>query len=172
MGRATVSALCALATFASSSCTTEVCACSPPIVPAILTGDVLDSGGAAATGAHVRAYSGPAAGCHSLDTDFGFVVVERDGSFIMGLASGQLQDSVCVLVFARPPLGSPGPENSDTSLLVMDFRSELTADSARIELVLRAQELSTRGQQPNPRMQPTGRSGSALRSGAAPLVAK
>jgi hypothetical protein len=138
MDRAIVSALCGLATIASSSCTTEVCACTPAIVPAIVTGRVLDSGGAA-VGAQVRAYSAPEEGCHSLDTDFGFVVAEEDGSFLMGLASGQLRDSVCVLVFARPPIASEGVENSDTSLLVMDFRDELTPDTARVELVLKVQ---------------------------------
>ena len=139
MNRALGSALCGVAVFASWSCTTEVCACTPTIVPAILTGRVLDSSGTAASGAQVRAYSAPEAGCHSLDTDFGVVVAEGDGSFIMGLASGQLQDSVCVLVFAHPSVGSDGSQNSDTSLLVMDFGDELTPDSARVELVLRAQ---------------------------------
>jgi hypothetical protein len=138
MDRALASALC-VAALASGSCTTEVCGCTPAIVPAIVTGRVLDSGGAAAARAQVLAYSAPEAGCQSLDADFGFVVAEDDGSFIMGLASGQLQDSVCVLVFARPAVGVDGPETSDTSLLVMDFRDELTPDSARVELILRAQ---------------------------------
>ena len=138
MGRATVSVLAGVATLISFSCTTEVCACTPAIVPVIVTGRVLEGGGVAAAGALVRAYSAPEADCHSLDSDFGFVVSEDDGSFVIGLASAQLQDSVCVLVFAQPRPGSEDLENSDTSLLVMDF-DELTVDSARIELVLRAQ---------------------------------
>jgi hypothetical protein len=139
MGRIIVLALCGLAVVTASSCTTEACACTPPIVPAIVSGRVLDGAGAAAAGAQVRAYSAPDAGCHSLDTDFGFVVAEADGSFRMGLPSGQLQDSVCVLVFARPPAGSSGLETSDTILLVMDFRDALTPDSARADLSLRVQ---------------------------------
>ena len=136
MDRALVSALC-VAALASLSCTTEVCGCTPVIVPAILAGRVLDSSGKPAAAAQVRAYSAPEAGCHSFDTDFGSVVAEGDGSFSMGLASGQPQDSVCVLVFARPSVGADWPENSDTSLLVLDFRDELAPDTARVELVLR-----------------------------------
>jgi hypothetical protein len=135
--RAIVVALSGLAALVSLSCTTEACACTPTIVPAIVTGRVVDGGGTPAAAAQVRAYSAPEAGCHSLDADFGFVVAEDDGSFRMGLASGLLQDSVCVLVFARPSPGSEGLEDSDTTLLVMDFRDELTLDSARVELVLR-----------------------------------
>ena len=86
----------------------------------------------------MRAYSAGETDCHSLDTDFGVVVAENDGDFRMGLASGHLQDSVCVLVFAQPRPGSVGLENSDTNLLVMDFRDEVTVDSAQVELVLRA----------------------------------
>ena len=138
MDGALVSALC-LAALASLSCTTDVCGCTPAIVPAILTGRVLDSGGKAAAAAQVRAYSEPAPGCQSLDTDFGSVVAEHDGSFIMGLASGQLEDGVCVLVFARPSAGADGQENSDTSLLVLDFRDELAPDTADVELVLRGE---------------------------------
>jgi len=139
MGRATASAVYGLVTLASSSCTTEVCDCPPAIGPAIVTGRVLDRSGAAAAGALVRAYSAPRTDCHSLDTDFGLVVAATDGGFRLGLASGHLRDRVCVLVFAQPPPGSEGQADSDTSLLVMDFGDELTPDSARIELVLRAQ---------------------------------
>ena len=139
MGRPIVLALGGLAILASSNCTTDVCACTPAIVPAIVSGHVLDGAGAAAGGAQVHAYSAPGVGCHSLDTNFGFVVAEDDGSFLMGLPAGQLQDSICVLVFARPPLGSEGLENSDTSLLVMDFSDELAPDSAQVELILRTQ---------------------------------
>jgi hypothetical protein len=138
MGRPTVCALYGLVTLAFSSCTTEVCDCLPA-VSAIVTGRVLDRSGAAAAGALVLAYSASEADCHSLDTDFGLAVAEDDGGFRLGLASGQLQDSVCVLVFAQPRPGSEGLENSDTSLLVMDFRGEPTLDSARVELVLGSQ---------------------------------
>jgi hypothetical protein len=138
MARSFISAL-GLTVLAASSCTTEVCGCSPAIVPAILVGRVLDGSGRPAAAAQVRAYSAPDAGCHSLDTDFGFVVAEDDGGFVMELASGHVQDSVCVLVFARPSLGVDMPENSDTSLLVLDFRDNFAPDTARVELVLRGE---------------------------------
>jgi hypothetical protein len=43
-----------------------------------------------------------------------------------------------VLVFASPPAGV-ALQISDTVLLIMDFRDELTQDSAQAELVLRAE---------------------------------
>jgi hypothetical protein len=137
MGRAIVAAL-GLAAFTFPGCTTDACACTPAIVPALVTGRVVDDRGTPASGAQVRAFSAPAAGCHSLDTDFGSVAAENDGEFRMGLPSGLLQDSVCVLVFARPRGRPAALGDSDTTLLVMDFRDELTLDSARVELVLRA----------------------------------
>ena len=137
MGRVPMAALGCVAMLIWS-CATDVCACTPAIVPALVTGRVVDDRAAPVRDAQAHAYSASAAGCHSLDVDFGFVVTESDGSFRMGLASGMLQDSICVLVFARPPLGSDALGNSDTALLVMDFRDELTLDSAQVELVLRA----------------------------------
>jgi hypothetical protein len=139
MGRANVSAVYGLVTLAVSSCTTEACDCPPSIVPAVVTGRVLDHTGGAAAEALVWAYSAPATDCHSLDIDLGLAVAENDGGFRLEVATGQLQDSVCVLVFAQPRPGSEGLENSDTNLLVMDFRDEPTPDSARIELVLKGQ---------------------------------
>jgi hypothetical protein len=139
MGRATGFSIYGLAILALSNCTTEACDCPPSIVPGIVTGRVLDHSGNAAAEALVWAYSDPATACHSLDTDFGLAVAESDGSFRLGLATGQLQDSVCVLVFAEPRPGSEGLANSDTSLLIMDLSDELTPDSARLELVLEAQ---------------------------------
>ncbi len=49
-----------------------------------------------------------------------------------------LEDSVCVLVFAYPPLGSDAFGPSDTTLLVMDFSDLAASDSADVELALRA----------------------------------
>jgi hypothetical protein len=57
----------------------------------------------------------------------------------MDLHSDTPQDGVCVLVFARSPAGADALRDSDTTLLVMGFRDELTIDSSRVELVLRAQ---------------------------------
>jgi hypothetical protein len=62
--------------------------------------------------------------------------------FRLGLASGILLERVCVLVFARPPAGV-ALGVSDTVLLVMDFRDELTPDSAQVELVLGGGVIST-----------------------------
>jgi hypothetical protein len=89
-------------------------------------------------GAIVGAFSGAGAGCESLDTDFGLEVTGADGGFRLALASGFLQEDVCVLVFARPPEGV-ALGASDTVLVVMDFREEPTQDTAQVELVL-AQE--------------------------------
>src|SRR3954453_820037 len=124
MNRALVAALSSLTGFALSSCTTDACACTPPIVPALVMGSVVDVPGAPVPGAQVRAVSVPAANCHSLDADFGFVTTHQDGSFDLALASGALQDSVCVLVFARPPPATPALGTSDTTVLIMDFRGE------------------------------------------------
>ena len=123
-----------------SNCMTDTCACSPPIVPALVIGRVLDHTGSPAPGARVHGYSGPAMGCHALDGDgeLNSVDAAEDGSFRLALASGMQVDSVCVLVFARPPSNTAGLGNSDTALLVMDFRDELTVDTAEVELVLRA----------------------------------
>ena len=74
----------------------------------------------------------------SLETDFGFEFTGADGNFRLGLASADLRERVCVLVFART-LGEADEEVSDTVLLVMDFRDALTQDSAAVELVLRAE---------------------------------
>ncbi len=120
---------------ALSNCTTEACDCPPGIVPAIVTGRVARDGGAPVAGAVVGAFSGMGVGCESLETDFGLEVTGADGGFRLPLASGILQEDVCVLVFARPPEGV-ALGASDTVLVVMDFRDELTQDSAQVELVL------------------------------------
>jgi hypothetical protein len=86
----------------------------------------------------VSALSGAGAGCESLDTDLGIEFTGADGSFRLGLASADLREHVCVLVFART-LGEVAQEVSDTVLLVMDFRDARTQDSAQVELVLRAE---------------------------------
>src|SRR5688500_15287022 len=103
MNRVTVAAFACLAGITSMSCNTEVCACSPVIIPALVTGRVIDEGGASIAGAQVHAFSAPALACHSLDAEIGFVEAGNDGSFRMELRSDMPQDSVCVLVFARPP---------------------------------------------------------------------
>jgi hypothetical protein len=127
-----------LTILALSNCSTETCDCPPSIVPAFVAGHVIQGEGIPVPGAIVHAFSGPGVDCESLDTDFGLVVTGTDGSFRLGLASGFLQERVCVLVFASPP-----PEValgvSDTVLLVMDFRDELTVDTAQVQLVLAAE---------------------------------
>jgi hypothetical protein len=137
MGRVPGPMLCSLALLALSSCTTEPCDCLP-IVPAIVTGHVVRDGGVPVAGAIVNAFSGPGAGCESLDTDFGLWGTGTDGGFRLDLASGIVHEGVCVLVFAQPPEGV-GLGISDTVLLVMDFRDEPAQDSAQVELVLGAE---------------------------------
>lgn len=137
MGRVAGPMLCGLTLLAVSNCTTEACDCPPAIVPGIVTGHVVRAGGTPVAGAIVHAFSDAGAGCESLDTDFGLEVTGSDGGFQLGLATGILQERVCVLVYARPPAGVPLGV-SDTVLLVMDFR-ELTQDSAQVELGLGTQ---------------------------------
>jgi hypothetical protein len=126
-----------LTILALSNCTTESCDCLP-VIPAIVMGHVVRDGGTPVEGAQVSAFSGAAPGCESLDTDFGIEFTGADGGFRLGLASADLRERVCVLVFART-LGEVAPVVSDTVLLVMDFRDALTQDSAEVELVLRAE---------------------------------
>ena len=138
MGSVARPMLCGLTILALSNCSTEACDCPPGIVPALVTGHVVRDGGTPVTGAIVRAFSAAGVDCESLDTDFGVVVTGADGGFRLALASGILKERVCVSVFASPPpevaLGA-----SDTVLLVMDFRDELTVDSAQVQLVLSAE---------------------------------
>jgi hypothetical protein len=129
--------LCGLTLLGLSSCTTETCDCLA-VVPAVVTGRVVDDGSAPVAGAQVQAFSGAGVGCESLDTDFALTVTAEDGRFRLDLASGIVQERVCVLVFARPPEGV-ALGASDTTLLVMNFRAALLPDSAEVELVLSRQ---------------------------------
>jgi hypothetical protein len=136
MRRVRTGAVATLALVGLSQCTTEACGCSPAFVPAVVLGRVLGGLSTPVQGARVRAYSAAGPGCHSVDTDFGNVLSGPDGSFEMGLTAYDFQDSVCVFVFARPPVGASSLKESDTTLLVMDFRAEETVDTAQVELVL------------------------------------
>ena len=136
MRRVRTGAVATLALVGLSQCTTEACGCSPAFVPAVVLGRVLGGLSTPVQGARVRTFSAAGPGCHSLDTDFGNVLSGPGGSFEMGLTGYDLQDSVCVFVFARPPLGASGLRDSDTTLLVMDFRAEEAVDTAEVELVL------------------------------------
>jgi hypothetical protein len=129
-----------LASLSVWSCTTEVCACSPPPLVALVSGRVFRDGSTPVPAAPVRAYSAPAAGCSSLSADIGITETETavDGTFQLGLSSGTEQDSVCVFVFARPPVGAADLGSSDTSLVVLDSRTDGTVDSAQVDLQLRS----------------------------------
>ena len=127
--------LCVLTMLALSHCTTEACDCPPGIIPGVVTGRVVRDGGVPVAESIVQAFSGVGPGCESLDLDFGLAVTGADGRFELDVATGFLQESVCVLLFARPPAGM-ALGVSDTVLLVMDFRDALTQDSAQVELVL------------------------------------
>ena len=126
-----------LASLAAANCGTEVCACELVSVPANLRGSVLREDGSPVARAQVRGYSAPGQGCSSLDEDFGLIPTLADGSYDMGLASGATQDNVCVYVFSSPPEGASGLRDSDTALVVLDFRQDGNLDSARVNLVLR-----------------------------------
>jgi hypothetical protein len=131
-----VTVLGCMALLVLSNCSTEVCACPPVQEGALVSGRVIRDDGTPVPGVRVHAYSAPAAGCVSLETDFGFIETRADGSFRMGLPSSARQDSVCAFVFARPSLRS-GLRDSDTALVILDFHPEWPVEAARLELVLR-----------------------------------
>lgn len=136
MGAARTAAVATFSLLVLPQCTTEACGCTPGFIPAVVVGRVLGALDTPMQGARVRAYSSVASGCHSVDTDFGSVTTEPDGSFAIGLNAYDPRDSICVFVFARPPAGASGLTNSDTTLAVMDFSRQETLDTARVELVL------------------------------------
>jgi hypothetical protein len=137
MHRVRTATVATLAVLGLSHCTTEACGCTPAFVPAVVVGRVVRGLNTPVQGARVHAYSATGLNCHSADSDFGGVNTGPDGSFEIGLSAYDFPDSVCVFVFARPPLNASGLQNSDTALLVMDFRAEGALDSAQVELVLR-----------------------------------
>jgi hypothetical protein len=118
------------------SCATEVCACEHQPAVAIIYGRVTDAAGSPVPQAPIGAYSGLASDCRSSQTDFGVMLSAEDGGYRMDLLQGQAQDSVCVLTFARAPAGSEVLADSDTVLVVLDFRYGLPQDSARIDFSL------------------------------------
>jgi hypothetical protein len=140
MHRLHVALLPCLASLSAWSCTTDVCACTPPPVVALVSGRVFRDGSTPVPVAQVSTYSAPAVGCSSLGGDLGITETDTavDGTFQLGLPSGTEQDSVCVFVFARPPVGAAGLGNSDTALVVLDFRMDGTVDSAQVDLQLRS----------------------------------
>lgn len=139
MNRASMVAGAAVVALSMSHCATDACGCTPPRVPAVVVGRVVDQTGVAVAAARVRAYSAPAPGCHVVaGGELNAVTTRRDGSFRLPLVSGISSDSVCVLVFARPPFNTNDLQFSDTALLVMDFRDDVVIDSAEVALVLRA----------------------------------
>jgi hypothetical protein len=138
MTRVHAAVLASMAVLVASNCSTEVCACPPLIESASVGGHVMDQNSTPVPGARIRAYSAMAVGCRSLNTDFGFVLTAADGSFRMGLPTGAQQDSTCVFVFARPPLGSSDLGDSDTALVILNFRPSQAPDEARLDLVLRS----------------------------------
>lgn len=139
MHRLPVALLPCLASLSVWSCTTEVCACTPPPVLAVVTGRVFRDGSTPVPVAPVSAYSAPAVGCAaSFDAYLSTTETAADGTYQIGLPSGTQQDGVCVFVFARPPVGAADLGNSDTSLVVLDFRMDGTVDSAQVDLQLRS----------------------------------
>ena len=135
MNRAMVSVLGALGLLAAGSCMTDACGCTPTSISA--RREWTRGGRSRGTRAlgRVQAYSAPADGCYSLDSYLGATFAESDGRYSLGIRSGAVGDSVCVLVFADSPFGAAALGASDTSLLVMDF-DEFEPGEAQAELVL------------------------------------
>jgi hypothetical protein len=110
-----------------------VCACEPLPAVAIIYGRVTDAAGSPVPQAVIGAYSDIGSDCHSSQTDFGVMLSAEDGRYRMDLPQGEAEDSVCVWTFARAPAGSEVLTDSDTMLVVLDFRFGLPQDSARID---------------------------------------
>ena len=124
-----------------ASCTTEACGCEPTPATARVHGQVTSVSGNPVPGARVNGYSAPAEGCYvdGLEyLDFGSAVTQSDGTFGLWLSQGGARDSICVFVFAVPPLDSTGLARSDTTHVVLDFDYGGPPDSARVDPVLRA----------------------------------
>lgn len=98
---------CGLAMLALSGCTTDSCDCPPGIVPGLVTGHVIRAGGTPVAGAPVHAFSGAAAGCESLDTDFGIAVTGADGGFRLESGFGHPAGG-CLRAGLRSPSGRGG----------------------------------------------------------------
>jgi hypothetical protein len=124
-----------------ASCTTDACGCEPTPATARVYGQVTSASGNPVPDARVNGYSAPADGCY-VDglsyLDLGSVATGSDGTFVLGLAQGGALDSVCLFVFAVPPLDSTGLVRSDTTHVVLDFRFGNPQDSIRVDPVLRA----------------------------------
>lgn len=102
-------------------------------------GTVRLSSGEALPEAMVHALSAPAAGCRVDEGSVGSydpVRTAGDGSFAPRLISPAARDSICVFVYAIPPSGAPTLLASDTTLVVVDFRSQGAVDSARVDPIL------------------------------------
>ncbi|HEY8257290.1 MAG TPA: hypothetical protein VIG08_06500 [Gemmatimonadales bacterium] len=123
-----------------ASCSTDVCACEPVPATARITGIVTDVTGTPVANAVVSAFSDDAPGCHSIGIDFGPTAATSadDGSFLMILALGTPQDSVCVFTYAQPNDGIGGLDGSDTTLVVLDFSRE-QPDTATVDFTLPAE---------------------------------
>jgi len=115
----------------------EACACPPIPYVAVAYGSVRLSSGEALPNAVVYAFSAPAVGCHA---DVGSVYDTArsadDGSYALSLLSAGAQDSTCVFVYAIPPSGAPSLLTSDTTLVLVDFRSEGSVDSALVDPII------------------------------------
>ena len=136
--RASIFILIASCCAAATSCM-DVCACPPTPASALVLGQVTDPTGASVSDAAVVAHSAAATGCYEAEVaDLGLITTEADGSFRLGVLQGGEQDSICVFVFARPPIGMEGLKASETALGVLSLRYDPPHDSVRIDLRLRS----------------------------------
>ena len=115
----------------------EVCACTPTMSVAVVTG-VVRHGDAPAPQATVHAFSADGAGCQTLGVEFDQAVTGTNGEFLMELIASPGLDDVCVYVYARPDGIADDSQDSDTSLVVLDFALDAPSDTARVTLTFPA----------------------------------
>jgi hypothetical protein len=127
------------AAVALTHCSTEACGCTPDPATAVVHGRVTSFTSQPVSGAGVVAHSGSGEGCRvGFYGDYGGTLSDADGSYVLELADLIGQDSVCILVSARPPAGSAELVSSDTTRVVLEFRYIPPWDSARVDPVLRS----------------------------------
>lgn len=122
----------------SCETTTATCDCPPARFGAVIYGRVTDPAGAPVRGARIAAEYG-APGCTQPLETLGEVLTSPDGTYrtlLLG-STRQPRPGDCLRAFAAPPAGST-LRGSDTVAFAVDFGMNEVADSARVDLVLRA----------------------------------
>ena len=122
------------ATLALAQSCSDVCACSPALAIAIVTGQVTRAG-APVPGALINSFSAPGPACQSLDVPLDGGLAGPDGTFLVELATSPRPEDLCVYVFARADGAEGESRDSDTGFVVLDFSAGIP-DTGRVTLTL------------------------------------